>query len=112
MKSAIAAVAFALAPVSAAAQWVDAGQILEACQEQQGFLAGYLAGTLNYGEAIQTLDEQVGRSIEPTICVPKDVTIREVGQKFCAYIEAHPERQSWPMGLLSHSALSHSFPCQ
>lgn len=106
------AIVFAMMPAGAFAQWASIDQILEACQEHQAYLAGYLTGTLNYGEAIHTLDEQVGRQIEPTICVPKGATIGDVSEKFCAYIEGHPERQGWPLGLLSHVALSQSYPCQ
>lgn len=89
-----------------------AGTLVDWCDTNKPMLASYLSGALDYSAAIQMMDAQVGRSIAPTICIPQNTSIDAVSDAFCKYAKSNKERQSWPSGLLTHVALSKSFPCQ
>jgi hypothetical protein len=118
-------IALCLAATPAAAEnFFGGSQLLEACDNQSGLTAGYIAGWVAKHDSDKfvmattmrnNMDDKRLRSAEKkmraNVCMRDSVTITQATEAFCKYLKQDPAaRRQSPSDALA-SALSAAWPC-
>ena len=101
IKAIVPALLFVAAIAGPASAQTSGNQMLKGCEEQVLYARGYTAAVWDF----------VILNFKQTICIPKGVTVGQVEDIICGYIEKHPESRHEHTHSLAVNALTEAFPC-
>ena len=94
------------APARAVESFHTGSEALGLCQQDGSWCIGLVAG---FAEAMLRA-ERAGKGAEE-ICFGEEVDTIKIRDMLVAYLEAHPEDGSRPVGDSLHRAMANAYPC-
>ena len=119
---------FLAASPAAQAQFFDAKNLHELCQENQFAAAYYIAGVLDrwsrdlhHAEMSDLVDDENKRpasrlpvtdKIRANVCAPNTVPLRDHLETVCTFVAANPKERERSADMLIQLAMQSAWPCQ
>ena len=105
MRLALALAALVIAALPARADFFNGAAVLPYCETDKSFVYAYVAGaTDGFGADID--------SHRSKICVPSEVTIRQLGDQYCQYLTDNPADIDEPASSLVFGMLFKKYRCE
>ena len=95
---------------------MDGNMLLAECENEyiakQNYCLGYIAGTADSFRTLRFALQVTKQGGNPTICLPKNATLKQLTDVSLKYVREHPETRHLSADYLATVAWSESFRCE
>ncbi|MEM7255420.1 MAG: Rap1a/Tai family immunity protein [Pseudomonadota bacterium] len=96
-------------PASIAIEERSAEELMQACETEDAYCAGFIAGTLSTHRVRDSYSLVV--SGQQLLCIPDDITVEQFRKDFMAYVKPRRKEWKWDASALALAALEHYYAC-